>query len=178
MDYYAQSESYWDDMTGPALIGKVAATAPDWDATYGMYLFSNILDEAIFLTWQIPHHYSDASGLKPHAHWCKTTSASGNVEWQLEYRWAKVGEVITSYTTISDYTPDVSDGDTAYQHALTGLGTISGTGASLSDILLGKLTRLGSSGGNDDYGADAGLLYCDIHYQGRNFGSLNETSRA
>ena len=98
----------------------------------------------------------------------KTTSATGEVEWQLDYRWAKIGEAMDgSWTTLSDMTPDVSDADTVHTHALTALGTIAtGDTVDVSDMLICKVTRLGSSySGSNHYTAAAALLEFDIHYQ-------------
>lgn len=163
----------WEDIRFPATTVNPPGTAsdPGVDTTYGWLLFDASSTEVIFLIAQLPHGWEEGTTLKPHVHWCKTTSATGNVVWQLDYRWSPIGETMDgSWTTLSDYTPDVSDSDTAYHHALTGLGDISGTGKQISDCLIMKLSRIGGDG-NDTYGADAAMIEFDIHIQLDSFGS-------
>lgn len=179
MEYYAQSEDYWEDLRTPSSLISIFGfgTDPNRDATYGTLVFDSSTTETVWVIYQLPHSYKDGSTLKPHVHWARTTSASGGVYWQLEYRWSKIGEVMDgSWTTIGSSTEAVSTGNTAEQHGITSLGDISGTGAAFSDMLICKLSRVPSNGG-DTYGADARLLEFDIHYQGRTFGTANETSR-
>ena len=170
------SEFVWDDMKAPAAVLRVGSVSPSLNATYGWYEFSHNQDEYVFLQFQMPHDWALGTDLKPHVHWMKTTSAAGEVEWQLDYRWAKLGQVMdASWTTLSDMTPDVDDNDTQYSHALTGLGTIStGSTVGISDILVCKLTRLGTSySGSSHYAATAAFYSFDIHYQ-RDIGSEQE----
>lgn len=170
------SEFVWDDMKAPAAILRAGAVAPTLNTTYGWYEFAHNQDEYVFFQFQLPHDWALGTDLKPHVHWMKTTSAAGEVEWQLDYRWAKIGQVMdAAWTTLSDMTPDVDDNDTQYSHALTGLGTIAtGSTVDISDMLICKLTRLGSSySGASHYTAAAALLEFDIHYQ-RDIGSVQE----
>lgn len=167
---------YWDDLKAPATALKVGSTAPASNTTYGWLEFAHNADAFVFAYFQLPHHWNPGTTLKPHVHWMKTTSATGEVEWQLDYKWVNIGEVLdTSWTTLSDMTPNISDENTAYHHAITGLGSMSGEGHQISDMLICKLTRLGSSySGSNHYTAAAALLEFDIHYQIDGWGSRQE----
>ena len=175
-----KEQGYWDDMKFPASAVNPPGLAsdPDFDTTYGGWLFAASGQELLFLQGQLPHKWLVNSVLHPHVHWQKTTSAGGNVVWQLEYRWARIGYTMdASWTTLSADTPagGTPDNDTANQHLITSLGEIDASGKDISDMLIMKLSRLGSDG-DDTYGADCRLLEYDIHiYQ--NHGSELEFSK-
>ena len=166
----------WDDMKAPATSLKVGSTAPSADATNGWLTFAHNADAFVFHQFQLPHAWKEGSFLSPHVHWMKTTSAAGEVEWQFSYKWATIGQVVdTNFTDLTVLTPAVSDGDTAYQHALSAFADIDASGRKISDMLIVKLTRLGSSySGSNHYTAPAALLEMDIHYQIDSFGSIQE----
>lgn len=158
----------WDDMRFPATAVSVTGLSgvPGRDTTNGTWLFDDTTVETLWYVGQIPHKWVEGTDLKPHVHWMKTSSASGNVVWDLDYKWAPIGEVRdSSWTNLTSYTPSVSDGDTAEQHAITPLGIISASGKQISDMLIMKLRREAADG-NDTFGGDAELLELDIHYQG------------
>jgi hypothetical protein len=164
----------WEDMRFPASAfnppGEVSD--PGYDTTNGGFLFDAAGTEVLFMQAQLPHTWKEDTVLKPHVHWQKTTSATGTVYWKLEYKWCPIGEVMdAAFTTLFSTTPAVSDDDTANKHALTALGEISGTGKTISDMLIMKLSRVGAS---DTYGADARLIEFDIHYQIDGDGSRQE----
>lgn len=167
----------WEDLRFPASAVNPPGIAsdPDIDTTYGFWLFA--VNELIFMQAQLPHAWRVATTLKPHVHWMKTTSASGVVNWQLDYRWVKIGEVMDgSWTTLSSETPSISDGDTQYQHAITALGDLTVDGSEeISDMLVMKFSRVAAAG--SEYAADAAMLEFDIHYQADSPGSEKEYSK-
>ena len=164
----------WDDLRAPATALKVGSTAPSSNTDYGWLEFAHNANAFVFHHFQLPHSWKEGSAIRPHCHWMKTTSAAGEVEWKLEYRWMSLGEVMdTSWTAVSVKTPSVTDGDTAYQQALSSFGSIDCTGKQISDMLVMKLTRLGTGyTGSNHYAAPAALLELDIHFQIDAFGSL------
>ena len=83
-----------------------------------------------------------------------------------------------SWTTLESSTVvgGTPDNDTADQHLITSLGEISGSGKGISDMLIMKLSRLGSDAA-DTYGADCRLLEYDIHVY-MNHGSELEFSKS
>ena len=125
---------------------------------------------------QLSHTWREGTPITPHVHWSKTTSASGNVEWLFDYKWAPIGEVLDgSWTQIAEDatvsgTPDT---DTANKHLITSFGEISTTGKQISDMLLMKVTRVPTAT-NDTYEADARLWELDIHFQVDGRGSTKE----
>lgn len=166
----------WDDLRFPAsAINPVGPVSPPAvDSIIGGLLFDPAATEVVSIIAQMPHAWKVGSELRPHVHWQKTTSAVGNVYWQLEYRWASIGQAMDgAWTTIFVTTPSVSDQNTADVHAISRLPSIDATGRGLSDMLVMRLSRVGGNGA-DTYGADARLLEFDIHYQIDGFGSLQE----
>lgn len=164
---------HWDDLRFPVANLKAGASGvPTWDNTNGLQEFS--IGDYLFCQVQLPHAWKIGSTLKPHVHWCKITSAANLVRWQIEYKWAKIGQVMdAAFTTIADETPDVSDGDTAYQHALTALPDIVPAGdVDISDMLIIKISRVATVGAS--YGTRAVLFEFDIHIQTDTDGSLAE----
>jgi hypothetical protein len=172
-------DSYWDDLKVPvtSINPSGQANPPNIDQNLaGTFLFASNTTEVIGFVVQIPHNYLEGSDLNAHVHWAKTSSASGDVYWELQYRWAKIGEVFDgTWSTIGSATviEDTPDTDTADKHLITELGTIDGTGAGLSDMLICQLNRDHDNAG-DTYAADARLLEFDFHYQIDGFGSPEE----
>jgi len=169
----SQYEANWDDLRFPASAVNPPGQAadPDFDTTNGTWLFAASGTEVIFLIAQMPHAWKEGSTIKPHVHWYKTTSASGNVYWQLDYKKFPIGEVgDAAFTTIASATAVTGDDDTAQQHILTAFPDVTMSGMTLSDMLIMKLSRIGGDAA-DTYGADAALMEFDIHYQIDTLGS-------
>lgn len=166
----------WDDLKFPAsgINPPGQASDPDLDTTNGTWLFAASGTEVIFLIAQMPHAWKAGSEVKPHVHWYKTTSASGDVMWQLEYKKIAIGETMdASFTAVTSSTSAITDNDTAEEHLLTPFSAIDMSDMGISDMLVMKLSRLGSDAA-DTYGADAALLEFDIHYQIDARGSARE----
>jgi hypothetical protein len=165
-------QSLYDDLRFPAqgINPPGPIGAPDRDPDDGTLLFDSSTEELVAGVAQMPHTWEEGSIIEPHVHWCKTTSAAGGVVWQLEYAWANVGSVIPAFSAVIPGTTVVSNGDTANLHAITTFGEISGLGKKISSILLWRVRRAPTDGG-DTYGADAKLLEFDIHYRIDAFGS-------
>ena len=165
-EFTASKYTTWDDLRFPATAVNPPGQAsdPDWDNVIPGWLFSGSGTEVIHLIAQLPHSWVEGSDLKPHCHWMKSTSASGGVQWQLEYAWSAVGEVLSGWTTVStsSVVSGTPDDDTANRQLISSFGVISGAGRQISDTLVFKLSRIG---GSDTYNADARLLEFDIHYQ-------------
>ena len=175
-DSFEIQDTYYDDLKFPAASANPPGLAsdPDFDTTNGGYLFDAGSTELLFFAAQMPHAWKEGTGIHPHLHWQKTTSASGNVYWQLDYKMAPIGEVMdSSFTTLTttSVVGSTPDTDTANKHLISSFDEISMTGKGLSDMILIKLSRIG---GSDTYGADARLLEFDIHYEINSFGSAQE----
>jgi hypothetical protein len=141
------------------------ASDPDFDNVNGGFLFSATSTELLFVGAQLPHSWKEGSDIEPHVHWQKTTSDTGDVYWQIEYKWAPIGGIMdASFTQAGSYTTVITDDNTADKHLITSLGSISTTGRQISDMLLIRIAREGGNV-NDTYGADARLLEFDIHIE-------------
>jgi len=173
--------AYWDDLRFPAtaINPPGAVSDPDRDATDGTLLFAPSGTEVIFCTAQLPHKWKQDTIIKPHVHWCKTTSAAGNVVWGMQYKIYSVGDVAGAFSAIvssSTTAGPTADLNTAEQHLITPLGDIDMTGEAISTMLIVRIARLGNDAG-DTYGADARLLEFDIHYEVDSLGSLGEFTK-
>jgi hypothetical protein len=167
---------YWEDLRFPATVLRERPNQenPAFDETTPGRLFRHTDTDSMYAIAQLPHAWREGSQLRPHIHWQKTTSAPGGVYWQIEYKWAPIGEASdANFTPIGSAVPAASDADTANVHALTNLGTISGEGKTLSDMLLIKISRVHDNAA-DTYGAAARLIEFDIHYQVSSPGSRQE----
>ncbi len=177
-DSFVVLDTYWDDLRFPAsaINPPGQASDPDFDTTNGGWLFDDNSTELVFLMAQMPHAWKEGTALRPHIHWQKTTSASGNVLWRLEYKKAPIGEVMDAAFTTLDTTTAVAgtpDTDTADKHLISSFEHIEKVGGGLSDMLVMKLSRIGGDG-SDTYGDDARLLEFDFHFEIDSFGSAEE----
>ena len=139
------------------------------------YWFSPSSEQELYFVVQMPHAWLEGSDIFPHVHWLVTSDlGSANVEWGLEYTWINIGETYGNTTIISAYSPIAASAPvTANKHALTQLPTISGTGKTLSSMLLCRVFRKVSSV-NDTYPGSAALLQIDFHYEMDGLGSRTE----
>ena len=167
---------HWDDLRFPVstINPPGAVSDPDIDTADGTLLFDDSATEIVFMQVQMPHAWKTGSPISPHVHWCKTSSASGAVSWNLSYRWADIGDVFGAWSTADKATLQITDGDTEDQHALSEFSEIVPPANGVSSMFLIKLYRDGS---DDTYAADAKLLEFDIHYQIDSRGSDTEYTK-
>ena len=168
----------WDDLRFPASAANPPGLSsdPDYDTTNGGWLFDASSTELLFFQAQMPHAWREGTIIHPHVHWQKTTSAAGDVYWQLDYKKAPIAGVMdAAFTTLSvtSTVPGTPDNDTANEHLISTFGDLDMAGNELSDMLLFKLSRIGGDAA-DTYGADVRLLEFDIHYEIDGFGSGRE----
>lgn len=185
---YQGSATRYDDLRVPVTSLKDRGLKmPEWGAfidndglgSLGVYTFwfDDDTEEEVFFTVQMPHQWKEGSDIYPHVHWAAKDSGSGTVGWALEYVWANVLDVFNSDTTII-YGEAIAGGDTsvtAFKHYITGLGTIDGTGKTLSSMLVCRIFR-DATGSNtsDDFSKDAGMLQFDFHFEIDSDGSRQE----
>lgn len=175
-----ETQTMWDDMRAPATAVKGAGTPPSDDSTNGLLLFSGSATNSVFITLQIPHTWYEGSTLVPHVHWQKTDTSSGNVLWQLEYKWAPINEVMDAAFTALQASTTVAgtpDTDTADKHLITSFGDLSGEGRQISDMLIMKLSRLGGDASDTYNNQNARFLEFDIHYQVNSTGSAMQFTK-
>lgn len=167
----------WEDMRFPVttINPPGVASDPDIDPNTGLLLFDAASTELIFVVAQMSHTWDEGTGIRPHIHWFKTTSAEGDVAWRCRYRMFPIGDVgDAEWQDLGMFTtPPVSDNDTALTHALTSFGEIDMTGLTLSDMIIFEISRVGGDA-SDTYGADVALLEFDIHFIINSRGSRGE----
>ena len=174
VEHLACPRASWEDLRFPATAINPPGTVndPDFDTTKGGWLFSPSATEVLFIVAQMPHSWIEGTEIRPHVHWEKTTSAEGDVYWNLNYQLSEIGTARQAAVDLSSATATVAS-DTADVHQLTTFGAIDMTGFTLSCILVMQLSRVGGNAA-DTYGADARLLEFDFHYQYGSAGSRQE----
>lgn len=192
--YLEGTATMWDDLRVPVLSVRVPAVGgpgfakmrDDGNLTPSTgvftYWFDKNTEESVFFMCQMPHHWKQGSDIECHVHWTPASNAlaATDVCWGLEYTWANING--TFPTTSFLYGDEQSNGPTEvvsrYKHYLTELGTITGTGKTLSSMLVCRLFRDATgAGGTDDYNDDAGLLEIDFHYEVDSLGSKEEYTK-
>jgi hypothetical protein len=126
----------------------------------------------VFFTLQMPHSWKEGSDIYPHVHWVPESDLGVGeaVEWGLEYTWASIGSTFGDTTIISSDVPEIPNPTTG-THELTRLGTIDGSGETLSSMIVCRVFRDGVS---DNYSGNAGLMEIDFHYEIDTIGSRQE----
>lgn len=168
--------SGWEDLRFPATaINPLGAASPmTFDTTNIGFTAGPSGTSVIAIIGQIPHAWEVGTSIYPHVHWSPTTTHTGNVLWRLEYKWTNIGD-----TDAGSFTPvdvlDAGDG-TAFKHQLASFGEVSGTGKTISSMLIMRVSRIGGDG-TDTYTGDALLREFDIHYKMDAIGSTTETSK-
>jgi hypothetical protein len=179
----------WDDLRFPAqgINPPGLGSDPTLDSATGLLLFgSGPGTETIAGVAQMPHDWAEGTELEPHVHWQKTTSATGNVLWKIDYEVVNNGDValMTYASTLSRDTVvgGTPDNNTANETLITDLGRITMKDKRISCLIFWKVARVGGDT-LDTYAADARMIEFDIHYQRDSDGSygrffkLNEDYR-
>ena len=180
--HFENDATTFDDVMVPGLSAKTDATAPDLipfaPATTNLLVFGfngsgSTPKEQVYFTVQIPHPYKAGSNLYPHVHWSPSTSAAGNVKWQLEYTWQSINGTFSAPTIIS---ATDSTESTQWKHLIAPFTAIDGTGQGISSMLICRLFR-DPADGSDTYEADAAFLQFDIHIEQDTLGSREEFNK-
>jgi len=181
----------WEDLRFPAVSTKLGGTndptflvfKTNGTGSQGVfvYWFSKTVEQELYFACQLPHSYQEGTGIYPHVHWVpKTNGASGAlVSWGLEYTWANMSTTYGDSTIIYANSHIVNDAVlVAGRHYLSSFATISGTGKTISSMLICRVFRDATGAGlTDDYDDEAGLLEIDFHYKLDTVGSSSEESK-
>lgn len=171
----------FDDMLSDTAAARSGGTAPafskikDNAAGTSTGVYANVFSDAnkdVHFVMQVPHSWAHGTTLMPHIHWAPTTDiANGEtVVFVLEYIWVDVGEVMDADTTEDSVTYTSSGTTSAYTHKLSEFADMSGSGHTVSSVLLCRVGRSSTS----TFGGDVVLLGFDFHIQKDALGSLNE----
>lgn len=167
----------YDDMRVGGSLRVGANPAPTFGQVTGLgniYLYkygASTLDN-LYATIQMPHKWKQGTDIVPHIHWTTEDSNAGNIVWTLEYTWANYDGTFGATTTVEI----TAANSTAYKHHIDNFATISGTGKTISSVLILRLSRNGAAAA-DTYASTAALIEFDIHYQIDSHGSDNITSK-
>lgn len=188
--YLNGSSTMWDDLRVPALSVRVPATGnpgfaqfkDNGAASQGVFLywFDPASEQEVYFVAQMPHSWKEGSDIEAHVHWVPADTAPGagtDVCWGLEYTWANINGTFGNTTIIygDEQTNGATETITVDKHYMTEIGTITGSGHTLSSMLVCRLFRDATgNGGTDDYDDDAGMLEVDFHYEVDSFGSKEE----
>ena len=163
-----------EDLRAPVSNIRLAGINPPSSQLYkgGEVLsFPTNQDATLHVTFQIPHSWKTDSPIIIHIHWAIPTDGAGagaeNVKWDLTYSWADTDELIPASTPLT-VTKDVQavSKDT---HLYTAWAQITGTGHTISSILLCSVTR--DVDVANDYTGAVYLLEVDVHVQMDKLGS-------
>ncbi|NEW79052.1 MAG: hypothetical protein GZ086_06415 [Gelidibacter sp.] len=186
---YEGTATRYDDLKVPvSSTTKGGSKDPEWyqmknnGSSQGVFLqwFDKAAEEELYFVMQMPHAWKEGTTIHPHIHWVAQNTGAGIVGWGLEYVWTNVNTVFPINTTIvyGESIAPVGSGDTsvtAYKHYITPLAAISGSGNTLSSVLVCRIFRDASNSGTvDAYSSDAGLLEIDFHYEIDAAGSRQE----
>lgn len=157
---------------GPANAPDFAQLVDDGAGSEGVYtyFFSPSTEEEVFFEVQVPHTYKAGTNLRPHVHWCPTSTNTGNVVWALEYTAHSPGDVIGATTTTS---VTATAPGTNLEHTISSMSEITGTTFKESQILNCRLYR-DATDAADTYTGDAALLSFDFHFEVEKLGTTTE----
>ena len=166
----------YDDLRAPATTISIFGfgTDPDFDATNLGYLFDDSSTEILRVILQLPHAYKEGSDVEIHVHWQPTNTNTGNVRWEVDYKWTNINDTDAGSTT-NDFVLDAGDG-TAFKHQVASFGGTDGTGKTISSILSVTFSRVGGDA-SDTYVGDALLKEVDVHYEINTIGSRTVTGK-
>ncbi len=179
--YTATSEyqSDWDFIQFP--IGEVdgrTGNPPVVEPGSGFYLFSGSVDNSVYGSIHLPASLDLNGDYIPAVKWTKTSSAAGDVVWQLESRVVRPGEVLGSYGSAQFATEseNFKNDDTDSKYAISLFPTkdidegVEDVNQSEGEIVSFILSRQPGDAG-DTYGANARLLAFGLYVQVDTLGS-------
>lgn len=168
----------WNDMRVPGTSARLGSSAPAVAAFLGaggLYVLqfngTGVAND-IYFEIQMSHEYKEGTNILPHVHWTPTDTNTGNVVWYLEYSWANIGATFGASTTITS-TPEAAGG-TAWVHKVANFAAITGTGKTISSMLVCRLYR-DPADVNDTYAHPAAFLEFDLHFEIDTVGSRQTT---
>ena len=167
-------DTRWDDKTisigGMVLDGSNPPTVGTFVGSVSVLMFSNTVDNIVYLTLQLPHSYKEGTDVVPHIHWAPMNTNTGSVTWKMEYQWKNIGEAFSGSTTTVAVTQAASG--TTGEQMVASFGAIDGTGKGISSMFCARIYRDVDDG--DDYNANAAMLEFDIHFEKDTIGSDQE----
>lgn len=183
------SDTVWDDMRiTPGSFDRAGVSDPDivaYDVNGGglsTYLWEFAKNDIASFTIQMPHSWKEGTSIYCHIHW--TPGARGNEEngatvgWKIDYSWANANANFGTMATLD--LSDACDG-TDHKHQMTPDVVISGTGKTISSMLICNVKRT-DTGADDTWASTISgqlpmILEIDFHYEIDTAGSASRTAK-
>lgn len=157
---------YWNDIIITASLLGSGASAPSYVTLAGnlrALAFNGAnTTEQLYGQVEIPHDYKEGTVLKPHIHWSPTTTAAGNVKWQMEFLGANKGQIYGSVTTTVSAVGTA--GGIVGEHLIASFPDITGTDMDISRVTYFRIFRVPTDA-QDTYNDNAIVHSVGIHYQ-------------
>jgi hypothetical protein len=165
----------FEDLAMSLTTGKQGATSkPDFDYDSTAYMFPVDSTEVLYLIAQMPHSYKQGSNIYPHVHFKQ--SKNSNPSFKIQYKWFNIADTIPaawSHKTLYTLRETYSSGLIHQMSEVTDGLAVTGTGKTMSSILLIRLKRDNSS----TYSGDCAAFQFDIHYEKDTNGSRTLTTK-
>lgn len=176
------AEHPWVDSMVPGMAFRNGVSAPSLEdgptADIQILSFAKDADNIVHGTLQLNHNYAEGTDIKPHIHLWFPTDAASTAEtnvWQITYMW---GNIATNGFVGSPVTQIITNSGQVYagEHRVIPFSTITGTGKTISSVLMITVERTGTDGYDvyDDY---IGFIGFDVHYQRDTPGSSTEWAK-
>jgi hypothetical protein len=186
---HGTATTYDDLRVDGSRVQNSGVTAPNWAVFVGgLYtnFFEDTKTQSVYFNVQMPHAWKQGTDMGAHVHWTTNATAplATTVRWTIEYQWVNIGSnmnlatnnTTSGYTVLTNANINPDNSLAVGEHAITSMGTISGSGMNLSSVLVCRVYREGA-GSNDTYTGNAALLSIDFHYEIDSFGSTTEYAK-
>lgn len=170
----------WIDSMVPGSAFRNGASAPGLsnftDSDIQVLSFAKAADNLVHGSFQLNHNYKEGTDIKLHLHVFFPTAAAGETEtnvWRVCYSWANIGDVFPAATVVNVTNTGAI---TQYEHRMINVGTLTGSGKTISSVVALSVQRTGTDG-HDIYDDYIGFLGADAHYQVDALGSTTDSNK-
>ena len=177
----------WNDLLGSVStsIRRNAWTTEVYrDTDYRMDFLSYNQDDEIHMRFQLSHSYELETNMKLHVHAIPMTNTGGNVYWEYQWFWGKIGievPALSGWNSGTIITPVAAE-DRYKEKVYNLLDLTNANESDESSILRVVLIRRGTDvndtySANKDHGTGAAnfaIDYLDCHFKSNKIGSDNE----
>jgi hypothetical protein len=178
MSNYTHGMLGWDDLVNDAskivVQGGVQVTLDSVNngIQYSSSSTTNLTDDHIWFTVQLPHSWKTNTYIYPHVHFLQTAADQTNM-WFMRYKWHNIGEAYPAdwTTSGSESTNEITYSSGTIQN-LNAFPSINGAGKGISSLLDIKLYRKNGVGTGN-----VTLKQFDIHIQKDGLGSDSEYTK-
>ena len=142
--------------------GSSDPTLKVWGTVYRLWAFSPTVLNQAFFTQELFHEWKPGTTVYPHIHWLQDAPGTGDVRWQLDWRYVKVNQVSSGTSTL-DLTS--AAGGSVDQHNV--FQNVNGIYLSDFDVGGQIICRLYRDAANvaDTFAGDALLLAFGFHFE-------------